>query len=158
MYTGVTGKVTVGGTTLAYISNWSIEDTTEIIEVARLGSPFKHKEAGLQSWSASADGAVEFAANSGHAALFTAKRNGTPVQCEFFLTDGRTSINVPTPNNNQAAVRFVGSGLIESLSVELLAEDKGNIAISIAGIGGLGLHDGIIPIMEQVPAPTAGTN
>ena len=128
MYTGLLGKLTIGGTakTIAYISNWSVEDTTDIIEVTRLGNGFKEKLPGLQSWSASADGAVEFGqvnnASSNQAALFKAKRDGDEVDCEFYL------------NNS---VKFFGKGIIESLSVDLSAEDKGNISISISGIGKL---------------------
>ena len=131
MYTGLTGKLSIGGKDIAYISNWSVEDTTDIIEVAKLGEKFKEKLPGLQSWSASADGAVEFALvdknkDSGQAELFAAKHKGDEVNCEFYL-DADKNVN------------FSGKGVIESLSVDLSAEDKGNISISISGSGVLAL-------------------
>ena len=131
MYTGIMGKViltsqNIVATTpvVAYISNWSVEDTADIIEVVQLGKKFKERIPGLQSWSASADGAVEFSASSGQVALFVAKRAGAEINCEFYLDDG---------------TKFSGKGLIESLSVDLSEEDKGNISISISGKGPLTL-------------------
>jgi predicted secreted protein len=142
MYTGLTGKIIINRDAIvqntpvvAYISNWSVEDTTDIIEVTKLGNKFKEKLPGMQSWSASADGAVEFALvdgkDSGQAELFAAKHAGTEVNCEFFL---------------KSATKFSGKGIIESLSVDLSAEDKGNISISISGTGPLShpdAHDAI---------------
>lgn len=122
MYKGLTGKVMIGGAIIAYISNWSVEDTTDIIEVTKLGSNFKEKIPGLQSWSASADGAVEFTDDASQKELFVAKHNGTEVTCEFYL---------------DSTTKFSGAGVIETLSVDLSAEDKGNISISISGNGSL---------------------
>ena len=133
MYTGITGKLSIGGKDIAYISNWSVEDTTDMIEVTRLGVKFKEKMPGLQGWSGSADGAVEFAQvksdgdtliASNQATLFKAKRDGEEVNCIFYLDVAKD-------------VKFSGKGIIESLSIDLSAEDKGNISISISGIGKL---------------------
>ena len=125
MYTGVTGKismVTAGGEekTVGYISNWSIEDTADVLEFATLGEGYKTKEVGQQSWSASADGAVDFADASMHAKLFELKNGRKEVELKFYLS---------TENNDY----LTGYGYIESLSVDLSAEDKGNISVSISG-------------------------
>jgi len=145
MYTGLTGKVSIRPITtgagnqdtqngiehdVAYISNWSIESSVEIIENAELGKPTRKKKAGLRGWTASADGTVFFGGDgiSGHRALFNAMNSGQEVRCEFFLDVG--SVGPARP-----AVGFFGTGLIESLSVDLSAEDKGSISISISGIG-----------------------
>ena len=125
MYTGLTGKVMIGvgdaaTTAVAYISNWSVEDTVELIEVSELGKRTKNKLPGLRVWTASAEGAVEFTDSAnGHKSLFDAMHDGKEVKCEFYL-DGTT--------------KFSGKGLIESLSIDLSAEDKGNISISISGV------------------------
>ena len=125
MYTGLTGKIMIGvesAAEVAYISNWSVEDTVELIDVPQLGERTKGKVAGLRGWTASADGALEFSSTSGHKALFDAMHKGDKVACEFYLESGTTP------------VKFGGTGMIESLSVDLSAEDKGNISISISGI------------------------
>ncbi|MDR3022292.1 MAG: phage tail tube protein [Clostridiales bacterium] len=127
MYTGITGKVKIGDNDVAYISNWSVEDSMEVIEVSRLGERYKDKRAGQGNWTASADGTVVFG-NDGksHEAIFTAMHSGSPVECEFYLD-----------SNEDKPVKFSGNGLIETLSVDLSAEDKGNISISISGVGEL---------------------
>ena len=136
MYTGLTGKVMVqvdnNNTEVAYISNWSVEDSTDIIEITELGKDSKGKKKGMESWSASADGAVSFEPNKSHSFLFTAKHSGKPVTIRFYLS--------AAPANPQ--IYYEGIGYIESLSVDLSAEDKGNISISISGSGELKLFDG----------------
>ncbi|MDR1905393.1 MAG: hypothetical protein LBQ27_00550 [Clostridiales bacterium] len=126
MYTGLLGKINIGGNDIAYISNWSIEDTADIIEVSKLGEKYKEKLVGQQTWSASADGAVDFTTASGQAALFAAKHSGSKLTCKFYLY-----------SNGSTNVLFQGDGYIESLGVDLSAEDKGNISISINGTGAL---------------------
>jgi len=140
IYTGLTGKVTLGGE-VAYISNWSVDLSREIIEVTVLGQKYKEKAAGQVSWNASADGTVCFGndGRSGHKSLFDAMNNGTKVKCEFYLHDADkadrpysdTVVGGTTQYKN--SVKFEGVGFIESLSVDLSAEDKGNISISISG-------------------------
>ena len=65
MYTGLTGALKIthkdfGPATLAYISGWSIEDKTEVVETTKLGRIHKDAVTSFQSWSASADGVVVF--------------------------------------------------------------------------------------------------
>ena len=138
MYTGLTGKVKIGvgnATDVAYISNWSVENSVELIEFAELGEPTRHKKAGMQNWTASADGTVVFGGDNGkcHRNLFNAMQNGQEVYCEFYLDNGEKS-NRP--------VSFSGRGLIESMSIDLSSEDKGNVSISISGVGELTLNEG----------------
>lgn len=127
MYSGLLGKLMIESKEIGYISNWSVEDTTDVIEITQLGKEYKEKKAGLQSWSASADGAVDFTSTSGQVELFTAKHAGTKVKCDFYLYI----------KSGKPSVFFSGYGYIESLSVDLSAEDKGNISISISGTGKL---------------------
>lgn len=149
MYTGLAGSISIDPEVknnvtpnpqpVAYISNWSIEDTTDVIEITELGKAGKNKKAGLQSWSASADGAVCFeteAGKTGHKDLFSAKHNRQKVQVKLYLKD--KSIDTAAAED----IYFLGNGYIESLSVDLSAEDKGNISISISGSGELALYKG----------------
>jgi len=136
MYSGLTGKIFFWEEdeerVIGYISNWSIEDTTDIIEFSELGralptSGFKIKKAGLQSWSASADGAVYFEDGTNHDKLFDLKAAREIIKLQIHLN---------------AETYFAGEGYIESLSVDLSAEDKGNISISISGNDKLSLYKG----------------
>ena len=139
MYTGITGALKIANklgiySTIAHISGWSIEDNTEIISKTELGCDDKKAFAGYQSWSASADGAVVFNSAGTHETLITAKQLGTKVAIRFYLLDSELD------NKNEKSTYFCGEGYIESISVNLSAEDKGNISISIVGDGPLALY------------------
>ena len=130
MYTGLLGKLNIAGKDIAYISNWSVEDTADVIEITKLGNGYKEKLMGQESWSASAEGAVDFTDSAlSQIELFKAKHSGTPVVCKFYLQNQSVETG--------PEVTFLGTGYIESLSVDLSAEDKGNISISISGTGAL---------------------
>ena len=151
MYTGLTGKVTIDGAKVAYISNWSVENSVEITEFAEMGRGTRHKKAGLTNWTANADGAIYFGddGRSGHKALFDAMNQGKEIDCQFYLYDdekehsNRQYSVMPESgtsivNRYKPAVMFSGKALIESLSVDLSAEDTGSISISVTGCGALG--------------------
>lgn len=122
MYTGITAKVSIGDKNVAYISNFSIEQTRDIIESSWLGVDAKDKEYGRYSWSASADGAADFVNDEAQAKLHEAMKNRTPMAVVFYLNEKET---------------LSGTALVESLSIDLSAEDKGNISISLNGKGHL---------------------
>ena len=138
MYTGLTGalllRVKKNGQEhvqrVAYISGWSIEESTEIIETTKIGEVHKEGFAGMQSWSASADGAVVFEQEGNHQILFDLKKKGVKFSLQFFLDDKSIS-------GSENSTYFVGDCYIESLSVDLSAEDKGNISIGVKGCGPL---------------------
>ena len=140
MYSGLTGKLSfaeknAGGgfeseKVIGYISNWSVEDSRDIVEFSTLGGGetapgFKQKRPGLQSWTASADGVVCFETGKNQKTLFDAKKSRAELKFKFYLN---------------GSDYFEGRGFIESLSVDLSSEDKGNVSISIAGNGRLNLY------------------
>lgn len=127
LYTGVTGKVSIkqGEATakdLAHISNFTVDISREMVEVASLGSKYKEKVPGIMDWSASADGTADFATTSGQKDLFDAFDAGTELECSFYLT---------------ADLFLVGTAFVESLSISTEAEGKADISISLAGTGGI---------------------
>lgn len=130
MYTGLTAKLEIktgaeaAAATVAYISNWSVEETRDIIEVTKLGSKAKEKKPSLYSWSASAEGTVDFGSTTNQKAFRDAMIAGTPISVTFYLDE---------------TVKFSGTAYIESMSVDISAEDKGNISISLNGDGELTL-------------------
>lgn len=131
MYTGLTAKLKINQDStdaqVMYISNWSVEETRDIIEVTKLGSKAKEKKPSMYSWSASADGTVDFGTSSNQKALRDAMIAGTPISVTFYLDD---------------TAEFTGTAYIESMSVDISAEDKGNISISLNGEGELTLTTG----------------
>ncbi len=130
MYTGLTAKLEIktgseaAAATVAYVSNWSVEETRDIIEVTKLGSKAKEKKPSLYSWTASAEGTVDFGSTTNQKAFRDAMIAGTPISVTFYLDE---------------TVKFSGSAYIESMSVDISAEDKGNISISLNGDGELTL-------------------
>lgn len=130
MYIGLNAKLEIKAkaastaVVVAYISNWSVEETRDIVEVTSLGKNSKEKKPTLYSWTASADGSVDFAAANNQQLFRTAMLNGDLVDVTFYL---------------DTAVKFTGSAYIESMSFDISAEDKGNISISLNGTGDLTL-------------------
>lgn len=130
MYIGLNAKLEIkakaasAAVVVAYISNWSVEETRDIVEVTSLGKNSKEKKPTLYSWTASADGSVDFAAANNQQLFRTAMLNGDLVDVTFYL---------------DTAVKFTGSAYIESMSFDISAEDKGNISISLNGTGDLTL-------------------
>lgn len=124
-YTGLTAKLMIGEKELAYISNWSVEETKDVIEVTKLGESSKEKLPSLYSWSASADGTADFENDAAQKTLREAMLAGTPVTAKFYLKDETTYLT--------------GTALVESMSLDISAEDKGNISISLSGTGELAL-------------------
>lgn len=137
MYTGLTGSLKIRDAfgmprTIAYISGWSVEDKTEMIDCSEFGSSNTNKIAGRKSWSASADGTISFTDGVSQEMLFERKAAGLPIDAEFYL-----DIGAADTDPSQTGTYLRGKGYIESLSVDLSAEDKGNISISISGDGSL---------------------
>lgn len=133
MYRGITGALkfisSLGEVPIAYISGWNVEDKTEMLESSTFTSIDKETLPGFKSWSASANGAVSFEAVGGHDVLFSKYYKGEKIAFYFYLNDVENTY-------------FRGDGYVESLSVDLAAEDKGNISISVAGTGSLELYVG----------------
>ena len=155
MYTGLTGSLKICDdselwssgedslVTVAYISGFSVEDTSEVIEVSKVGQVHKDAYTGFQSWSASANGVASFE-RDGQIKLFKAKHSGQKVLLQLYLRDRQFA------DDENRETYFQGEGYIESLSTALSAEGTANISISIKGTGQLDLFvrdaDGIVNV------------
>lgn len=123
-YTGLTAKLTIDGKDVAYISNWSVDETRDTIEVTELGSKHKKVLPSLLYWSASAEGTADFTTSSAQRTIREAMVNGDEVAVKFYL-DSTTYLE--------------GKAVINSFSVNISAEDKGGVSISLTGSGALTL-------------------
>lgn len=130
MYTGLTAKLKVGTNEIGYISNWSVEQTRDTIEITELGVDTKKYEPSFISWTASAEGVADFTDN-GQLALTNAFAKGEKVTAEFYL--------VYDKDNTAKLTYLTGSAIIDKLSVDISAEDKANISINLTGSGKLAL-------------------
>lgn len=108
---------------IGYIGNFSVEETRDVVEITRMGSADKEKMAAGYSWSASADGTADFETATSQTLLREAMVAGTPVQVRFYL------------DATEDKLCFLeGKALVESMSIDLSAEDKGNVSIGLSGI------------------------
>ena len=126
MYTGLTAKLTINNSTtaVAYISNWSVDETRDIVEVTRLGEKTKEVAPTLYYWSASAEGTADFATPDAQKAIREAMITGTKIDVKFYL-DNDTYLS--------------GKAFVNTFSTNISAEDKGGVSISLTGSGELTL-------------------
>lgn len=126
MYTGLTAKLTINNSTtaVAYISNWSVDETRDIVEVTRLGEKTKEIAPTLYYWSASAEGMADFATPDAQIAIREAMLAGTKIDVKFYL-DNDTYLS--------------GKAFVNTFSTNISAEDKGGVSISLTGSGELTL-------------------
>jgi predicted secreted protein len=131
LYTGVTGYIKVGsgvsGKALAHMSSWEVELSKDIIEVVSFGNDYKEKVPSIKDWSASADGAVDFATDSGQKELINAFEDGTLLTFGFGITE---------------TIFMEGTGYIESLTITDEADGNVSLSISVAGSNAITLTTG----------------
>lgn len=118
LYSGKTGYIKLADKVIAHMSSFSLELSTEIIEVVAFGNTYKEKIPSIMDWSASADGNCDFATTSGQAELIEAYQNGTLVTIGLGITE---------------KIFFEGTAYIESLSIENASDDSPTISIEFAG-------------------------
>lgn len=122
LYSGKTGYIKKGGATngtiIGHMSSFSIEMSTEIIEVVAFGNTYKEKIPSIKDWSASAEGKCDFEETSGQADLIKAFEDGELLTIGFGITD---------------KIFFEGTCYIESLSIENASDDSPTISIEFAG-------------------------
>lgn len=126
LYSGKTGYIKVGSgasaKTIAHMSSFSVELSTDIIEVVSYGNEYKEKIPSIKDWSASADGNCDFETASGQAELIQAYQDGDLITIGLGITD---------------TIFFEGTCYIESLSVDSASDDSPTISISFAGSNAL---------------------
>lgn len=122
LYTGRTGKISIGSKEIAHIANFTVDKENEIKEVSSFGKKYKEKVPGVANWTASAEGAADFATDSGQAELNKAFEDQTLIECKFYLDD-TTYLN--------------GSAYISKLSISHDAEGNAEISIDLEGSGAL---------------------
>lgn len=128
MYTGITAKLTMKNNAVAYITNWSVENTCETIELTMLGSEDKEVLPSFTDWSASAEGYASFTGIQSSDVLYEAMENGVPVKFEFALETERVN------DVEKVKTGFSGYALIESLSLKASAGEYPTVSISIVGV------------------------
>lgn len=126
LYSGKTGYIKIGtgevAKIVAHMSSFSIDLSTEIIEVVAFGNTYKEKIPSIMDWTASADGNCDFATDSGQYDLYTAYTNGTLVTIGLGLTED---------------TYFEGTAYISSLAIENSSDGSPTVAIEFSGSNAL---------------------
>lgn len=146
MISGITARLMFKSGNVAYITNWSIDNSRELIEVNSLGNIDKEVAPGVSDWTASAEGVLAFKdgvdETLGQAAIVKAMEDGELVSFNFVL-DTKIVDNNTVPN-----YYFTGVAIIESVSISASVGELPNISISISGTSKL----------EFATPPTAAAN
>lgn len=121
-FTGLTAKIQLEGSDVAYVSGFDLTLTTKIIEILAFGAEFKEKRASINDWKGSINGTVAFAAGGSQQILMTAYLAGTPLTFGAFLDD---------------ATYFTGDALVSSLKISSKVEDATTLTADLDGTGAL---------------------
>lgn len=120
LYTGVTGSISIDGEKIAHMSEWSLDQNKAMIDVPSFGQDYVERIPSLKDWSATCDGHVDYATDSGQKELREAFETGAAVEVKFYL-DEDTFMS--------------GTAFIESLNTSLASDGAATISISLAGSG-----------------------
>ncbi len=141
-YTGLTAKLVIEEKEIGYISNWSVDETCDTIEITKLGAKNKEIYPTFCYWSASAEGTADFTDKSAQYEIRRAMTEGKKVKVKFYLgTDVHES-------GDETEHYLEGDAYVNSFSVNISAEDKAGVSISLTGDGQL----------KYIPEPVVNDN
>ena len=122
LYSGKTGYIKKGNSTngviIGHMSSFSLELSTDIIEVVAFGNTYKEKIPSIMDWSASADGNCDFESGHSQDELVAAYNNGDLITIGLGITED---------------IYFEGTCYIESLTIDNASDDSPTISIEFAG-------------------------
>lgn len=139
LYSGRVGKIKVAGKETAHIANFTVDQENDIKGISSFGKKSKEKVPGMADWTASADGAADFAEDSGQRELQKAYKDQEEVTCTFYLDD---------------TTFLTGSAYIKKLSISHDAEGNAEVSIELEGNGELE-DTGMTPKIVQSSATSA---
>ena len=122
LYSGVTGKISIDGTEIVHMSNFTVDISKAILEVISFGNSYKEKVASIKDWTGSADGTADFSVDGGQKMLIDAFESGAQIEAIFYLDEDTF---------------MEGTALMESCSISHAADGKADISMSLSGTGGI---------------------
>lgn len=121
-YSGLTARIKIDGSPVAYLNNLELSLEKDIAEVLQFGAQYKEKLPTIKNWTASNDGTVAFAAGESQHKLFQAFESGELVTITIQLDQD---------------VYFEGDALVSSLSISGAPDDALTISVEFEGSGGI---------------------
>lgn len=126
---GHDGVLTIDGTTIAGLRNFSVEVTTDTIEFTAMGDQYRKYTNGLSSWTGSAD--IYFQAAEGTKFNLTTATIGTYVPiAKFYVAEDTTD------------TAYTGTCVITGFTVNSTNDGLVEASISLQGAGALNYTTG----------------
>lgn len=126
VYHGSAGSLSIGGTSVAQVQEWTLTHTKEMVETTSLGDTARAFSAGLESFEGSAEAIVAADGDTGFYDFNGALKNGTALAAIFYVDD-----------STGADVKLSGNVLVSSVETTHVFDDVARISINFTGTGAL---------------------
>ncbi len=126
VYHGSAGSLSIGGSSVAQVQNWSVTHNAEMLETTSLGMGARTFSKGLESFEGSCEALVTEDGDSDFYDFNTNLKTGTAVTATFFVDD-----------TSSADVKLTGTVLISSVETGTSFDDIARYSITFTGSGSL---------------------
>ena len=122
VFHGSGGSLSIGGTAVAQVQEWSVSHTAEMVETTSLGQSARTFSKGLESFEGSCEVIVSDDDDTGYTNFNQQLKTGTALSAEFFQ------------DSND---KLSGSILVSSVETSLGFDDIARYSVTFTGTGGL---------------------
>ncbi len=126
VYHGSAGSLSIGGSSVAQVQNWSVTHNAEMLETTSLGQGARTFSKGLESFEGSCEALVTEDGDSNFYDFNANLKTGTAVTATFFVDD-----------TSSADVKLTGTVLISSVETGTSFDDIARYSITFTGSGSL---------------------
>ena len=122
VFHGSGGSLSIGGTAVAQVQEWSVTHNAEMVETTSLGQSARTFSKGLESFEGSCEVIVSDDDDTGYTNFNQQLKTGTALSAEFFQ------------DSND---KLSGSVLVSSVETVLGFDDIARYSVTFTGTGGL---------------------
>jgi predicted secreted protein len=122
VFHGSGGSLSIGGTAVAQVQEWSVSHNAEMVETTSLGQSARSFSKGLESFEGSCEVIVSDDDDTGYTNFNQQLKTGTALSAEFFQDDND---------------KLSGSVLVSSVETTLGFDDIARYSVTFTGTGGL---------------------
>lgn len=122
---GKNGALSLGGTNIAMLTEWTLNETVDVVQCTSMGDTSHSYKAGIKTFEGSAECRWAADATTGNAAGFTV---GTEYTAIFYVDES-------------ADLKYTGQVIITGMEVSATMDDIVTASISFQGTGGLTVDD-----------------
>jgi len=126
VYHGSAGSLSIGGTSIASVQEWSVSHTAEMVETTSLGNTARTFSKGLESFEGSCEAIVVSDDTTGFYDFNANLKTGTELAVIFYVDDA-----------SGADVKLNGNVLISSVDTATTMDDIARYSITFTGTGAL---------------------